>query len=107
MSVHVIAYDTANPGDTSSLLQEIVRFDPRRVRRLALLVKTEGNSEVNDFSREYAMLSAENALANWGGQDLIRRTTFLFSTGCEGAMTPFGYLFVDEEGSHSEASGPK
>lgn len=97
MSVHVIAYDTANPGDTSSLMMQVARFDPGRIRRLALLVKTEGNSEVNDFSREYAMLSAQTALTAWGGHELVKRTTFLFSTGCEGAMTPFGYLFVDEE----------
>lgn len=107
MSVYVIAYDTANPGDTSNLMKELARFEPSRVRRLALLVKTEGNSEVNDFSREYAMLSAEMSLANWGGRDLIKRTTSLFSTGCEGAMTPFGYLFVDEESGPPGASADK
>src|SRR6185437_6896316 len=95
MSVHVIAYDTANPGDTSALVRNLEHFEPSKIRRLALLVKTEGNSEVNDFSREYGMLSAQNALKNWGGETLIERATFLFSTGCEGAMTPFGYLFVD------------
>ncbi|MDI3470549.1 MAG: hypothetical protein OJF62_002612 [Pseudolabrys sp.] len=101
MSVHVIAYDTSDPGDTGDLMKVIACFDPQRIRRLALLVKTEGNSDVNDFSREYAMLSAEIALSKWGGSDLLKRATFLFSTGCEGAMTPFGYLFVDEEGGPS------
>jgi cyanuric acid amidohydrolase len=95
MSVHVIAYDTANPGDTSDLVKNLKRFEPANIRRLALLVKTEGNSDVNDFSREFGMLSAQNALTAWGGEALMDRATFLFSTGCEGAMTPFGYLFVD------------
>jgi cyanuric acid amidohydrolase len=96
MSVHVVAYDTANPGDTSDLLRQLKRFEPGKIRRLALLVKTEGNSDVNDFSREFGMLSAQNALTAWGGKGIMERATFLFSTGCEGAMTPFGYLFVDD-----------
>jgi hypothetical protein len=25
----------------------------------------------------------------------VHRTIFLFSTGCEGAITPFGHLFID------------
>ncbi|MEO5702214.1 MAG: ring-opening amidohydrolase [Casimicrobiaceae bacterium] len=97
MTVHVVAYDTANPGDSSDLTRALQRFDPRRIRRLALLVKTEGNSEVNDFSREYGLLSAGIALEKAGGKALLERSTFLFSTGCEGTMTPFGYLFVDAE----------
>jgi cyanuric acid amidohydrolase len=95
MTVEVFAYDTAHPGDASELARHLERFDPARVRRLALLVKTEGNSDVNDFSREYAMQSASLAIDKRGGQRLLERSTFLFSTGCEGAMTPFGYLFVD------------
>jgi cyanuric acid amidohydrolase len=104
MSVHVLAYDTANPGDTSDLLRQLAAFAPGRIRRLALLVKTEGNSDVNDFSREFGMLSAQQALTRWGGDALAARTTFLFSTGCEGAMTPFGYLFVDAD--DGAAAGP-
>jgi cyanuric acid amidohydrolase len=106
MTAHVIAYDTAHPGDSSDLARHLQRFDPARVRRLALLAKTEGNSDVNDFSREYAMQSASLAIEKHGGQRLLERSTFLFSTGCEGAMTPFGYLFVDfsEQAKPSRAS---
>ncbi len=95
MTVHVISYDTADPGDTSDLERALARFDAVRIRRLALLVKTEGNSDVNDFSREYALVRAEEALRAHGGEALLGRSTFLISTGCEGAMTPFGYLFID------------
>lgn len=95
MTAHVIAYDTADPGDTSDLARQIARFPAAKIRRLALLVKTEGNSEVNDFSREYGLLAAKVLLKEHGGQALLDRSAFLFSTGCEGAMTPFGYLFVD------------
>jgi cyanuric acid amidohydrolase len=95
MPVHVIAYDTAHPGDTSDLLLNLARFDPLRIRRLALLVKTDGNSDLNDFSRSYGLQSAGLAIEQFGGRALLERSTFLFSSGCEGAMTPFGQLFVD------------
>jgi len=95
MTVEVIAYDTAHPGDVRDLTRHLQSFNAERIRRLALLVKTEGNSDVNDYSREYAMQSASLAIEKRGGTALLERATFLFSTGCEGAMTPFGYLFVD------------
>jgi cyanuric acid amidohydrolase len=95
MTVHVVAYDTENPADTRELSRALSQFDVSRVRRIALLVKTEGNAEVNDFSRELAMLATGQALTSWGGAQVLGRTTFLISTGCEGAMTPFGYLFAD------------
>lgn len=95
MTVHVEAYDTANPGDASEFSRLLAAFDPQRVRRLVVLAKTEGNSDVNDFSREYGLQSIELAIERHGGRALVEKSTFLFSTGCEGAMTPFGTLFVD------------
>jgi cyanuric acid amidohydrolase len=102
--VHVIAYDTANPGDVSDLSRHLAAFDAARIRRLALLVKTEGNSDVNDFSREYALMSVTAALHAHGGQPLVDRSTFLISTGCEGVMTPFGYLFLDVDAAQAPAN---
>jgi cyanuric acid amidohydrolase len=97
MSTHVIPYDTADPGDTSDLESKLSAFAPRSIRRLSLLVKTEGNSDLNDHSREYGLLAAHILLKDYGGQQLLDRSSFLFSTGCEGAMTPFGLLFLDVE----------
>jgi cyanuric acid amidohydrolase len=106
VTAHVIAYDTANPGDVSDFSRNLARFEPARIRKLALLVKTEGNSDVNDFSREFALLSLNQAIEAHGGKALLDRATFLISTGCEGAMTPFGYLFIDlEDGAPVPASG--
>src|SRR6185312_2377405 len=55
-------------------------------------------------SREFGMLSAQQALLTWGGESLLARSTFLFSTGCEGAMTPLGYLFIDVEDRSASGS---
>lgn len=97
MTVHVIPYDTAQPGDARELSRALEKFAPGGIRRLAVLAKTEGNAEVNDYSREYALQSTELAIERMGGRALVERATFLFSTGCEGAMTPCGWLFVDFE----------
>ena len=97
MCVHVFTYDTAHPGDTREFSRLLKDFDPATIRRIAVLAKTEGNAEVNDYSREYGLQSVQLAIAAHGGQALVERSTFLFSTGCEGAMTPFGTLFVDTE----------
>ena len=97
MTVHVVAYDTADPGDTTELEKALARFPAERIRTLAILAKTEGNSEVNDFSRQYGLLAAKLALEKHGGSALRESAALLFSTGVEGAMTPFGYLIVDED----------
>lgn len=97
MTLHVLAYDTAHPGDTAGLAAALARWPAARIAKLALLAKTEGNSDVNDYSREFGLLAARLAIAAHGGDDLLARTTLLFSTGCEGAMTPFGYLFAEIE----------
>ncbi|MGQ0654762.1 MAG: ring-opening amidohydrolase, partial [Betaproteobacteria bacterium] len=97
MTVHVTLYDTAHPGDTSEFSRALGQFEPGGIRRLAVLAKTEGNAEVNDYSRELGLQSTELAIERHGGRALVERSTFLFSTGCEGAMTPCGWLFVDME----------
>ena len=104
MTVHVILYDAAHPGDTSMFCQALERFEPGGIRRLAVLAKTEGNADVNDYSREYGLQSTELAIERHGGRGLVERSTFLFSTGCEGAMTPCGWLFVDFEDPAAQPS---
>jgi cyanuric acid amidohydrolase len=107
MTVHVIPYDTAHPGDAREFARALARFEPARFRRLAILAKTEGNSDVNDYSREYALQSVELAMERHGGRALVEKATFLISTGCEGAMTPCGWLFadVDEPGARPSSRG--
>ncbi|MFJ1586648.1 ring-opening amidohydrolase [Streptomyces sp. NPDC088197] len=99
MTVRIDSFDTAGPGDTDGLVAVLSAHDPARIRRLALLVKTEGSAETNDFSRELASWRAREAVLAHGGGDLLERSVFLHSTGSEGAMTPFGYLVVELDGA--------
>ena len=63
MAVHVLPYGKVHPGDTSDFSRQLRQFAPSGIRRLALLVKTEGNSDVNDFSRVRS-----NAPWQWRGR---------------------------------------
>ncbi len=94
MAIHIGRYDTSHPGDTSDLKRQLQQFDPNSIDCIALLTKTEGNADKNDYSREYALLSTRLMLKEFGGEKLLDRCSFLFSTGSEGAYTPFGYYFV-------------
>ncbi len=95
MTVTVHTYDTERPDDTSDLERVLGGVALDKVRRLAVIAKTEGNAAVDDFSRELALRSTSDVLQRMGGPELLDRATFLFSTGCEGASTPFGYLLAD------------
>lgn len=97
MTVGIDAFDTAGPGDTEGLSAVLAAHDPTRVRRLALLVKTEGSARIDDFAGELATLRAREAVLAHGGDALLERSLFLHSTGTEGAMTPFGYLLTDSD----------
>ncbi|MFI7276954.1 ring-opening amidohydrolase [Streptomyces sp. NPDC049879] len=108
MTVRIDSFDTAGPGDTAGLADRLRALDPARVRRLALLVKTEGNADVDDHSRELASWRATEAVLAHGGAALLERTVLLHSTGSEGAMTPFGHLIADladEDGREPGGTG--
>jgi cyanuric acid amidohydrolase len=88
MTVLVQAYDCEGPGDASDLARLLAALPAGRIRRLAVLGKTEGTATLNDFSREVAIAATRAVL----GQ---QAATLVFSTGCEGVITPFGYLIAE------------
>jgi cyanuric acid amidohydrolase len=88
MTVLAETYATYGPGDVRGLTEILARLPLDRIERLALLGKTEGTATINDFSRELAVGAAQEALHRAGGQALLDRTTLVFSTGCEGVLTP-------------------
>ncbi|GAA3195406.1 ring-opening amidohydrolase [Dactylosporangium siamense] len=106
MTVVIDAFDTAGPGDVDGLTAALHRHEAATIRRLALVVKTEGSAQIDDFSREYAAYRAREVVTRHGGTALLDRTVFLHSTGCEGAMTPFGYLMADLELAGPPATQP-
>ncbi len=97
MTLLLSAYDCDGPGDARDLTRRLAALPRSRVRRLAVLGKTEGTATLNDFSREVALGAARQAIASTLGQAVAEQAALVFSTGCEGVITPFGYLIADLE----------
>jgi cyanuric acid amidohydrolase len=97
MRANVIRFPTSEPGDTRSLdsLISSQQIDPRDI--VALLCKTEGTGTPSDFSRElasdrYSRFLSQNL--SLSPSDLKRRVAFIFSSGCDGVISPHGYIFL-------------
>jgi cyanuric acid amidohydrolase len=95
------------PADVSNLREALQRLPLDRLRRLAVLGKTEGPATLNDFSRDLAQAAVDDAIHAIGGADLLDRTTRFFSTGCEGIASPMMMLLadIDEPGSAANTTG--
>jgi cyanuric acid amidohydrolase len=87
----------AGPGDLTGLSRLIDEgvLDPRHI--VAILVKTEGNGGVNDFTREYASATIAAMLAvPLGGTpaEVERRVAIVVSGGTEGVLSPHATIFA-------------
>lgn len=89
---------TAAPNDVSGLEAAIAsgRIDPAGI--VAILGKTEGNGNVNDFTRGFATQTITLMLEKYIGAR-ARDVCLVMSGGTEGAMAPHWTVFERAEGS--------
>ncbi|MEA2936489.1 MAG: cyanuric acid amidohydrolase [Variibacter sp.] len=101
--VHRIS--AAAPNDTSGIEKAIADglIDPAGI--VAILGKTEGNGNVNDFTRGFATLALTLMLEKHIGAR-ARDVCLVMSGGTEGAMAPHWTVFERAEGAGSGSSGP-
>lgn len=104
MSVRVAAIDMASPADIDGIAAALAAIGPARLRRLAILMKVEGNHAPNDFSRELARRSLHQVLSDRGVAD---RTLTLLAIGCEGVATPLAYLIADVDDGPTQSTAPR
>ena len=90
MSINVVCFDMAGPGDASGLAAALAAH-PSAIRAV-VFAKTEGHAGPNDFSRDLAQKALSGALAEAG---LARRSTVMLALGCEGVSTPCGYALLE------------
>jgi len=100
--VHRIS--AAAPNDVSGIEAAIAdgRIDPAGI--VAILGKTEGNGNVNDFTRGYATLALTLALEKHIGER-ARDVCLVMSGGTEGAMAPHWTVFERADGK-GQGQGP-
>src|SRR6516164_1275599 len=87
----------AGPADVSKLvaLIEDGALDPATIA--AILVKTEGNGGVNDFTREYTCATLAATLAPYlraTHAEVVRRIAIVVSGGTEGVLSPHATVFA-------------
>jgi cyanuric acid amidohydrolase len=85
------------PDDVSAVLSLIKKRKIHPLDIVAILCKTEGNGNVNDFSRALATQSFETMLTQLTNQPrhIIRsQVALVMSGGCEGVMSPHATIFT-------------
>lgn len=94
MELRIIAFDMASAGDADGVRRALAQLPIARVRQLAVVAKVEGTATLNDSSRELASARIAQAMAEAGGARLAARTLEILSVGCEGLITPGGWLIA-------------
>ncbi len=87
----------AGPADMTGLIALIEdrALDPQHIA--AILVKTEGNGGVNDFTREYTCATLAATLAPYlraSNAEVERRIAMVVSGGTEGVLSPHATIFA-------------
>jgi cyanuric acid amidohydrolase len=102
----------AGPADMSGLIGLIENgaLDPLHIA--AILVKTEGNGGVNDFTREYTCATMAATLAPYlhaTTAEVEHRIAMVVSGGTEGVLSPHATIFVKVPtpavSDHGQAAG--
>jgi cyanuric acid amidohydrolase len=101
----------AGPADLSGLtaLIEDGALEPTEI--VAILVKTEGNGGVNDFTREYTCTTIAATLAPYlraTNAEVERRIAMVVSGGTEGVLSPHATIFarVPMPDAYTNGHGP-
>jgi cyanuric acid amidohydrolase len=105
MKVVLLPFDMSSPGDAQGLRQALRRLRTADVVQLAVLAKVEGPATLNDVSRELAAACFAAELRRAGGARLERRSLMLLSAGCEGVITPGGWVIARLRGGPSRETG--
>ncbi len=105
MGVAIEAFSMGAPDDVQEFGRILDRLARSRVTKLAVIAKTEGTATTNDYSRSLAKLAIGEALEarGLGGED---RSQVVLSTGCEGVISPGGYIIAaTDDGDDTLAVG--
>lgn len=94
MDLQVVAFEMDAAGDASGVRTALAALPLARLRQLAVVAKVEGTATLNDASRELASACIRAELIRAGGQRLAAQSLEILSVGCEGVISPGGWLFA-------------
>lgn len=106
MELRVIPFGMDSAGDAAGIRRALEGLPFGRLRQLAVVAKIEGTATLNDSSRELASARIAAELARAGGSKLAQKTLEILSVGCEGLITPGGWLIAALNGKSRARAAP-
>ena len=95
VGVYKISMDA--PDDMQGIVHLMENNTLNAEEIVAIIVKTEGNGNVNDFTRGFATYRIQTLLSeylNCSRSNVSERLSIVCSGGCEGVMSPHATVFV-------------
>ncbi len=92
------------PDDVSGLEAAIASGEIDAGGIIAILGKTEGNGNVNDFTRAFAVRALKDALRPYRDAASVEAVSYVMSGGTEGAMSPHFVVFGSSESTDASPS---
>lgn len=95
IDVHKVVMDA--PDDTQGIINLIKDNIVKPDEIVAVMVKTEGNGNVNDFTRGFAAHAIQGLLAGYlkcPRSTISEKVSIVCSGGCEGVMSPHATIFT-------------
>jgi len=108
MIVDVFKVPMASPDDLEgiALLIKEGKVDPADIA--AVIAKTEGNGNVNDFTRGFTTFAIQSFLSErlrCSREMVSKRVSIVCSGGCEGVMSPHATIFARRSDGQKHDSG--
>ncbi|HEV8387396.1 MAG TPA: ring-opening amidohydrolase [Nitrososphaera sp.] len=97
MKVDVFKVPMASPDDLGGLVLLIKEKNIRPEDIVAIIAKTEGNGNVNDFTRGFAASTFQSFLSehlHCSRDAVSKKVSIVCSGGCEGVMSPHATIFA-------------
>ena len=110
MKTEIYKFPMNGPEDLSGLrsLVEDGTVIPNEI--VAIIAKTEGNGNVNDFTRGYTTFAIKSMLSNYldcTHSNVSERVSIVCSGGCEGVMSPHATVFTKKNVNENKVSADK
>ena len=102
MNVEVNKIPMDAPDDVVRLRSMIERGTIKVENIAAIILKTEGNGNVNDFTRGFGMYAIQTMLSEYlkcSRSEVSERISIVCSGGCEGVMSPHATIFTKTDRS--------
>jgi cyanuric acid amidohydrolase len=103
IDVHKIPMDSPDDMQGISRLIKDEVIQPEEI--IAIILKTEGNGNVNDFTRGFATYTIQTLLSEYlkcSRPIVSERVSIVCSGGCEGVMSPHATVFTRSENDNKE-----